>query len=451
MLLVIILGAVLGTLAYVFARFVMMMTIDGYIATDEARSRREVEYVDRLQNYIDENELSSEQTPLIAEWIKHNNRYVYVMVYKDNELLFSGGINEGEEGEALPSVPGIGVEYPSLEEIRDYATKNDMHPLNVSDGTIFAQVSDFTEYLYYDAVNVVSIIIAFVVLAAVMMIYFFSITGRLASLSRDVNIVSGVNMNHSIHATGSDELSALAGNVEQMRSSIIKSIEKEREAFDANAELITSMSHDIRTPLTVLLGYIDLMKLRDVDEVMQGYIKATETTALRLKELSDDMFRYFLVFGGREIEADLQNYDARTLIEQLLSEHILLLDERGYTLEYDGDEELPEHLMIYTDAPRLMRIIDNLFSNIYKYADSESPIVLSIRLCDGGLAVTLKNKISITLDRAESTGIGLKTCEKIAEAIGATLSTSREGGFFVARLGLKVDKEGANAIVSEQQ
>ncbi len=447
MLLVALLGAALGILAYIFARFVMGMVIDGYVATDEARARRESEYVARLQSYIEENDLSAEKTPLIAEWVKHNNRHTYVMIYKDNELLFSGGINDGEGDDKLPAVPGIGPDYPSLEEIRDFAAKNDMHTIRASDGVFFVQVSDFTEYFYYDAVNVASLIIAFLMLTVVMMIYFFRITGRLASLSRDVNIVAGINMNHSIHHSGSDELSYLANNVEHMRSSIIKSIEKERAAFDANAELITSMSHDIRTPLTVMLGYIDLMKLRENDEIMQRYIKATETTALRLKELSDDMFRYFLVFGGGDIEADIEGYDARTLIEQLLSEHILLLDERGYSLEYSGDEDFPESLMIYTDAPKLMRIIDNVFSNIYKYADSESPIMLNIALTDGGLTVKFKNKIAKSHDRTESTGIGLKTCVRIAGAIGATLSFGKEGGFFTATLGLKTDKETNDALI----
>ncbi|MBQ8289409.1 MAG: HAMP domain-containing histidine kinase [Clostridia bacterium] len=448
MALVVLLGAVLGTLAYVFARLVMMTAIDGYIATDEARLEREGEYVERLQNYITQNELSSEQTPLIAEWVKHNNRHTYVMVYKDNELLFSSDVTEEEGDGSKPTVPGITVEYPTLEEIRDYATQNDMHSLEVSDGIIFAQVSDFTEYFYYDAVNVVSLIIAFLVLAAVMMIYFFRITGRLASLSRDVNIVSGINMNHTISQGGSDELSDLAGNVEQMRSSIIMSIEKEREAHEANAELITSMSHDIRTPLTVLLGYIDLMKSRECDEVMQGYIRATETTALRLKELSDDMFRYFLVFGGKEIEADIQSYDARTLLEQLLSEHILLLDERGYTLKYSGDEDFPDGARIYTDAPRLMRIIDNLFSNIYKYADAQCPIELKITITDGTLSITLANKISKRIDRTESSGIGLKTCGKIAEAIDAILNISESEDIFTAELLLKLNKGDGNAELS---
>ena len=446
MLAVALLGTALGILAYIFARLVMSIVVDGYIATDDARTRRESDYVERLQTYIEENELSAEETPEIAEWVKHNNRYTYVMIYKDNELLFSGGVNDAEGEDKLPTVPGISQDYPSIEEIRDFAAKNDMHTVRASDGLLFVQVSDFTEYFYYDAVSVASLIIAFLVLTLVMMIYFFRITGRLASLSHDVNIVAGINMNHSIHHKGSDELSALAGNIEQMRSSIIKSIEKERVAFDANAELITSMSHDIRTPLTVMLGYIDLMKLCDNSEIMQRYIKATETTALRLKELSDDMFRYFLVFGGRDIEADIEGYDAKTLLEQLLSEHILLLDERGYSLEYSGEEDFPEQLMIYTDAPKLMRIIDNLFSNIYKYADSDSPIMLSITKGDGVITLVVKNKIARNHDRTESTGIGLKTCVRIAGAIGATLDFGRDSGYFTATLGLKT-QEGEDALV----
>ena len=105
--------------------------------------------------------------------------------------------------------------------------------------------------------------------------------------------------------------------------------------MDANAELVTSMSHDIRTPLTVLLGYLNVMKLRAPDEEMMSYINASEKTALRLKKLSDDMFSYFLLFGGGATEVDMQEYDAYTLFDQMLSEHVLLLREQGYNVELD--------------------------------------------------------------------------------------------------------------------
>ena len=415
MILVIIAGAIIGTALFVASRFIMVTVVNSYYINDEARNARELEYIDQLQTYIDENELSSSDIAEISDWVKQN-RYTYVMVYKDDELLYSGGINDPDAD--IPQIPGASLEYPDIEQIRAEAAKNDQHLLLVSDGTILASVSDFTEYFYYDVINIISLVIAFLVLAVVLMTYFIGLTRRITELSQDVTAVSDYDMNHRIRAEGNDEFAVLTKNIEQMRSAMVENIAKEREARDANSELITSMSHDIRTPLTVMLGYIDLMKSRENDAVMQSYIKATESTALRLKELSDDMFRYFLVFGNREIDVETAEYDARTLIEQMFAEHILLLCERGYSVTEGEGSTVEEGLKVITDAPRAMRIVDNVFSNLYKYADADTPIEFTVKVKNDRLEVRLSNSIKSYKDRAESNGIGLKTCMKIAESIG---------------------------------
>ena len=421
----------MGTIFFVASRFIMVTVVNTYYASDEARADREAKYVQELQTYISRNELSSDDISEISAWIKRN-RYTYVMVYKDNELLFSGGINDPDAD--IPQMPGASKDYPTLEEIKDYAEKNDQHMLVVRDGTLLASVSDFSEYLYYDIINIVSLAIAFVALAVVLMTYFIGLTKRITELSRDVTAVSESDMNHKINVDGNDEFASLTRNIEQMRSSMVENIAKEREAREANSELITSMSHDIRTPLTVLLGYIDLMKSRESDSVMQGYIKASETTALRLKELSDDMFRYFLVFGNREIDVDSADYDARTLIEQLFSEHILLLCEKGYTVTEAEGSSIDEGLTVTTDAPKAMRIIDNVFSNMYKYADIDAPIEFSVKTYSGKLEVRLENRIKRSRDKAESNGIGLKTCMKMAEAIGLGFDYGTKGDKFITEI-----------------
>ena len=431
MILVIIAGALMGTILYIASRFIMVTVVDTYYTGEEARTRRELQYVDELQAYIDKNELSSSDISAISDWIKQN-RYTYIMVYKDEELLFSGGINDSDSD--MPQMPGASLDYPTLDEIKEYAEKNDQHILRVSDGTIFASVSDFSEYLYYDVINIISLVLAFTVLAIVLMTYFMGLTKRITELSHDVTAVSNYDMNHKIRADGNDEFAALTKNIEQMRSTMVENIDKEREAREANSELITSMSHDIRTPLTVLLGYIDLMKSRETDGVMQGYIKATESTALRLKELSDDMFRYFLVFGNREIEVDVAKYDARTVVEQLFSEHILLLCERGYTVTEAEGSVIDEGLFVSTDAPKAMRIVDNVFSNIYKYADPDAPIEFSVKTYGGKLEVRIENKINQNKSKAESNGIGLKTCMKMAEAIGLGFDYGARGDRFITEI-----------------
>ena len=339
--------------------------------------------------------------------------------------------------------PGVTIKYPSREELLEYARKNDMHIIELTDGPLFASFAEFTEYLYYDISNILSIVIAVFAIVLVMLIYIQRVTLRIIRLGEDVNAVAEGETERKIRARGHDEISQLASDVDEMRNSLIETVKSEREAMNSNSALITSMSHDIRTPLTVLLGYMDVMSEHSKDDAeMQGYIKAAETTALRLKKLSDDMFSYFLVFGGKEIAAQLERYDAEALIEQMLSEHFLLMSENGYTIEHVGFDTVNfDGREIYTDAVKLNRIFDNAFSNVYKYADKKKSvkIIISADACE--INLTIKNYVRSDTEKVESNGIGLKTCDKLSEIIGAKFSHGFDENEFYVNISLPFVKE----------
>ena len=307
-----------------------------------------------------------------------------------------------------------------------YAEENDAHIVNTADeGVLVVNMADFTEYFYYDIVNITSMVLAMIALFIVIMIHYNGLTTRISSLAQDVRIIAAGDMEHKISARGRDEISELSTNVEDMRSAILENIAKERAVMEANAELITSMSHDIRTPLTVLLGYIDIMKDKvEGDSQMTEYVEASEKTALRLKKLSDDLFSYFLLFGSGASSLVLEEYDVGMLLEQMLSEHVLLLRESGYEVRVERGEELDAR-RILTDPADLVRIFENLFSNIMKYADKSAPVSIYAEIRDGKLRLKFHNKTA-KVHYAESNGIGIKTCKKLAERLSAEIEW-REG------------------------
>ena len=92
------------------------------------------------------------------------------------------------------------------------------------------------------------------------MVYNGSVLGRISRLSAEVEEVTGGNLTGQIEGTANDEIGRLAENVDSMRNYIIKRLRSEKEAWDKNSELITAMSHDIRTPLTSLIGYLDIIE-----------------------------------------------------------------------------------------------------------------------------------------------------------------------------------------------
>lgn len=462
MLYALVLGLVLAVFTYFGVQIVAGIFIEEQYLSDESRSEREIKYLRELQDYVDGGGLSSEDTDILAEWVR-DNRYLYVMIYKDDQLVLDSdsalerpdvlpGADELPEnpdssvaGEAEDRADsGITVTFPTREDLIEYAKERDSFPIEMSDGIhLLVSMVDYTEYFYYDIFNIVSLVSAAVVLIIIIMLYFTGITRRITRLAKDVNVVASGDMDHSIgmRKGESDEISKLMENVENMRLSMLENIAKERAAIDANTDLITSMSHDIRTPLTVLLGYIDIMKMNAPEGAMQEYLRATESTALRLKEMSDDMFNYFLVFSDKYMETELGVYEAATLFEQIISEKVLLLRECGCEVvinEADGMRTDYRSITVVTDAHKLMRIAENIFSNIMKYADKSYPVYIYSRVEGRSLTVEIVNKILQNSEMVESNGIGIRTCIKLSELSNIKFSAGRRGEDFAVILSFDI-------------
>ena len=430
-------SVILGLSVYLTGTILFNDWIDNKYNSPEKKAERYDRYIGNLQEYVTQNGVSSADTDDITKWM-NDNRNVYLFLYKDGGIFFDGS------AEKSPSGNGEGGSYDSAAPSGE--VENGLRPVKFSDSTIYVSLFDFTDYIYRDVSNAVCLIAGFVTLALTLMIYFHVITAKISRLAQDVSAVYEVDHSHEIRTEdGNHELAILTKNIEYMRASMVSSLEKEKRALDANAQLITSMSHDIRTPLTVLLGYLDVMKTVNTDSKLNEYISASETTALKLKELSDDMFRYFLVFSGNDISAEITSYDAKTLLEQLLSEHVLLLNEKGYEVNIQRGAGVVDDLKIMTDAPKLVRVIDNLFSNIYKYADKENRITIAMMVARRRLNLIIKNQVDQNASRAESSGVGLKTCAKVCESLGARFNTEITGSkgskVFTAHIELPIAKE----------
>ncbi len=463
----IVIGIAVAVLVYIFLRLTANYVINTKYLSDEAKGDRLTGHITELQSYAKENKISSEDTDKIAYWAKRNP-YVYLMVYKDDVLFFSSDMNDkeddepadgdgtgdGAEGSEGGSASGdknddygglgsiIGGNKIDIDKLIAEAEASGMHPIELEDGMIFAKIADYSEELYFNLANIASLVAGVIVFVVILIVYFRRILGRLKKLESDVNIVSHVNMNHKIVCKGSDEISMLSRNIENMRNSILDNLDKERAAREANTELVTAMSHDIRTPLTVLLGYIDMLKnYGGCDDTVKSYIGATEKTAMRLKDLSDDMFKYSLAFGSTDEQISLESYNAGMLMEQLFHEHILLLSESGYEVRVDrkSEQSLGE-ATVRTDPQNLMRIIDNIFQNINKYAKKDEPIDFYSAVERDRIRFVIRNKIDKDPSGAESNGIGLKTCKRLAQYIAEDFSYENDGEFFTVILSLKLEQ-----------
>ena len=473
----ILIGAFLATLIFMTTRAAADYYINNVYLSEENKKAREEDYLEDLRQYILENNITAADSDKFQAWIDEN-RYVFLEVSSGTELIYSsiivnpelppeedgedelpeeGGVVDpenpdpekpGEEngGKDNDNIGGI-LSGPTREELLDKVaniTNRETIDIEYEDGkkeTFLVKVYDYSEYFQRDILNILCFIVSMIVLATVIVEHFGRIIARINRLQYDVKEVAEGHLEYPIVATGFDEITRLAYDVENMRTSMLENIEKEREALQMNTELITSMSHDIRTPLTVLMGYVDIMKSDLPPEEMREYVLASEKTVHRLKQLSDDMFKYFRAFGKGAEGITMEEYDASTLFEQLLTEHVLLLSESGYDVKYDISELLEGNYIVRTDAPHMTRIIDNIFSNLYKYADMEREVYITGKKVDDTAVFEFKNTTKVN-SGAESSKVGLKTCKRLSEYILNSFDYGDEDGTFTLTFSMKLYEEG---------
>ncbi len=434
-------GALCAIIAFFAAFITSVIVINEFYITEEAKIERREENLAELQDFLTENNADLAATDLIAEWTRRNP-YAFLMVYYKPDAAPAAvppAADAPDKSYRLSEYRGARLnDSLEQEQLAADALDGGYYLITLTDGSLTVCLSEYSENFYYSTMGTVSIIFSALVFVVALVNYVYVIIKRIKRFDMDVTIVSEINMDYEIFSDGKDEIARLYTNVERMRCRMLEHIKSEQEVRQANNELITSISHDIRTPLTVLMGYIEMMKERECDEVMQSYIASTENTVERLRQLSEDMFKYSLAFGDTGGMINLEEYDAQTLTEQLLAEHILLMREKGYDVQtVDAGELMPDGCVVVTDAQNLMRIVDNIFSNLRKYADPEHPILISVDIRDNKLVLECENKIRKN-EGAESNGIGLKTCKRLASLVADGFEYGQDGEYFSCRLTIAV-------------
>ena len=201
-------------------------------------------------------------------------------------------------------------------------------------------------------------------------------------------------------------------------------MQNEQDAWQANSGLITAISHDIRTPLTALIGYLDLLEGGQYqnEEQMHRYLSASREKAQQLKVLTDE----------------LEEYDAVILLEQLLGDQVIQLREKGFQVQSIA---LQEPCRVRLDVQYFQRVLDNLFVNIQKHADPSGRVTVMCRKEGEKLKLDLLNSVPARPTGAESTRIGLQTCRKVIRQMGGEFEVHQEARRFLAEITLPLCPE----------
>ena len=296
------------------------------------------------------------------------------------------------------------VDTSDVEELASQYGNYAFYSVRFEDGLYDVCIVDYSEKrVYYFWMTIGFLVCSFIFMMFVM-IYNGRVVKRVRRLTREVS-----------------------------RNSIIQQMSKEKEAWKANRDLVTAMSHDIRTPLTVLNGYLDLLETSqfDSEEEYKQYVDICVDKAGQLKDLSDKLFRYFFVYSGHTDELKMEKFPAKEFFQQMIGEYMCLLEEKGITFQIKAEDNSPK---IQIDAPYLKRLFDNIFMNIRKYSDYSKPVDIKYSTSDTKVTLVISNHISKSRNEAESTRIGIKTCEKIAQEMNIDFSVKEKKGQYTVTL-----------------
>ena len=396
-----------------------------YMSPESVASRQAEIYAD-FSKYVTANNVAGSDADAVARW-SGNNAYISIIIYKDNSLNLRAA-----DGRVQPAAAG------QSDSRQRYDTQyGKLYPMRFADGVYYIAIGDSTQVRENSVNRAIAFLLGGIVFVAIMFWYIRRLTGRIVRLSREADVISAGDLEAPITVAGEDELALLAAEMDGMRHAVIERMSGERRAWEANSELITAISHDIRTPMTALLGYLGLLNENGFDDPERGkqFASSAYDKAMELKDLTDELFKYFLVFGRSELELNLEDYDARLLLEQLLGEAEFDLTDAGFQVSRIEYEVM---CGLRSDPLYLKRVVDNLVSNIKKYADRDQPVMILTELNDDKLTVCVSNAVSRQSPRVESTKIGLRTCEKIMQALGGSFVTRREGEHFSAEFTLPV-------------
>ncbi|WP_187445437.1 sensor histidine kinase [Bacillus infantis] len=290
-------------------------------------------------------------------------------------------------------------------------------------------IYNVTMFLFFTII-ILSFILVFLLLVRKKIFYLKMISDR-------VQEIAGGQLGLTIHIKGKDELSQLAGNINFMSKELESRFEHERSLENAKNELITNVSHDLRTPLTSIIGYLDLLRkgqYQDSTELKE-YLETTYSKSQRLKSLMNELLEYTRL-ASPDVLLNMDKVDLSALLRQMAGEYMPIMERELLTVH---SSITGEPVRILMDVEMMVRVYENLFSNSIKYSTKPSSIELSLN-AEGSMAVL---KISNRTDKPpvadlnqlfdrfvvgekartenQGTGLGLAISKRIVELHGGKI------------------------------
>lgn len=237
-------------------------------------------------------------------------------------------------------------------------------------------------------------------------------------------------------------------SLEKVQQGFKKAVVEEAKSQNMKTELITNVSHDLKTPLTAIITYVDLLKKEDItEEERKSYIATLDQKSQRLKVLIEDLFEVSKAHSGN-VKMNFMDVDVVSLLKQVRSE----MDEQIENSNLQFRWNLPEEKVILAlDGQRTYRVFENLLNNILKYAMPHSRVYVDVNPTDSQVQIQFRNVSAMELDfdadrlterfvrgdssrNTEGSGLGLAIAKSFVELQKGTFEIDVDGDLFKVRI-----------------
>ena len=253
------------------------------------------------------------------------------------------------------------------------------------------------------------------------------------------------DIHHKLQLIGEDNFTTLADNINNIRDGLDKAIDSQLRSERMKSELITNVSHDLKTPLTSIINYVELIKKEEniTPEYLKDYINVLDSKSKRLKVLIEDLFEASKASSGN-IELNMEKIDITQLLRQSIGELEEKLSEANLDLKINVPED---KVYVRADGRRLYRVLENLLSNISKYSLPNTRVYIDITEVEGRVKLIMKNISSYELNfdpeeimerfkraddsrNTEGSGLGLAIARDLVKLQGGEFAIDIDGDLF---------------------
>lgn len=410
--------------------FLSRYKIFDWFVGEETIEEATIHQIEELQNTITEQGLSKKDSEAIRKELR-KYKDLTLQLYDDEATLDEISLSAKEE-QAIVGTTSFWV------YVYDPIFMN--FTLEFSDGDAYLIVSSFIGITFIIRYVIIVLILSILLFIFLIMSFIHQKMKYILSIEEEMEYIKTGDFHHTIPYKGNDEITDLARQLNHLRNALYDNVIKEEEARTANYELVTAMSHDLRTPLTSLLGYLDIlsMKIYKSDEARDEYIEKSKRKAEQIKELSDKLFNHFLVYSK----------------DEELQLHLISNDEFIQILSFYQDDLKENKFEVLTkienkqwkmmgDEAILQRVFDNIFSNIMKYAE-RSIVTITLQFEQNNMILRITNRKKKSASLEKGTQIGLKSVGKLMKGLNGSFQYEQNDEEFIVELAFPVKIENYN-------